>query len=126
MSGVDHSFIEDSHVVVLSLDREETATANSASHHSIQPLVSWVVGEDGGVVGIDVLGDELLAPEDENDQNYELEDGLADDVLEHGGRDDVLVSGMGSTVQQFLSGLLGCQSKRGKGVHDQIDPEHLD
>lgn len=89
--GVDHSLIEHSHIIVLALDREEAATANSASHHSVEPLVCWVAGEDSGVVGIDVLGDELLAPEDQNHQDYELEDGLADDVLEHGGRDDVFI-----------------------------------
>lgn len=124
--GVDLILIEHSHVVVLSLDREEAATADSASHHSVEPLASRVVGENGGVVGIDVLGDELLATEDESDHDYELEDGLAEDVLEHGGRNDVLVSGMGSAVQQFLSGLFSGQRQRGKGVHDQIHPKHLD
>lgn len=33
---------------------------------------------------------------------------------------------MGAAVQQFVSGLFGCQRKRGKGIHDQIDPKHLD
>lgn len=92
VSGVYHSRIVNSRIVVLSCNGVETATSNCTSDHSVQPLIRWVVGEDGGVVGIDILGDKLFTPEDQNYQDYELEDGLTDDVFEHDGGNDVLIS----------------------------------
>lgn len=46
VSRVDQSGIVDLHIVVFSLDGEETTTPNSAPHNSVQPLVSWIAGEN--------------------------------------------------------------------------------
>ena len=36
-----------------------------------------------------------------------------------------LAGGVGGQVQHGVSGLLGGQSQGGKGVHDQVEPQHL-
>jgi hypothetical protein len=50
----------------------------------------------------------MLAIKYEEDEHGELEDGLADDVFEHGFRDDIVISFMGLSFQKFLCGWLCC------------------
>jgi len=51
---------------------------------------------------------------------------VAQDVLHHGPGDQRLVAAVRSAQQQRLGGRLGGQSERRQGVHDEVDPQHLD
>lgn len=43
----------------------------------------------------------------------------------HRGCEEGLAGGVGGQVQHGVSGLLGGQSQGGEGVHDQVEPQHL-
>lgn len=43
----------------------------------------------------------------------------------HRGGEEGLAGGIGGEVQHGVSRLLGGQSQGGKGVHDEIEPQHL-
>lgn len=46
-------------------------------------------------------------------------------MLQHGLGNDVLISGMGTSFKKTLLRVFGCEGQRGKGIHDQVDPKHL-
>lgn len=69
-------------------------------------------------------GGELTHKEQCEDE-CELVDSVAQDVLHHGPRDERLVAAVWLPQKQALGGRLGGQSQRGKCVHDEVHPEHL-
>lgn len=66
-----------------------------------------------------------LTGKQQGENDHKLVDGMAEDVLHHGARDEGLVAAVGLTQQQGLGRGLGGQGQGGKGVHDQVDPQHL-
>ena len=99
MPGIVSGGLEGGFVVFISIDVEEPSAADIASNSSISPFVLRVCDIDRiGVVGIHVLGDELLTHEDENKEDDDLEDGLSYDMFKHGSIDDTLVSGVRFSV----------------------------
>ena len=52
-------------------------------------------------------------------------DTVEDDSSPHLRSNDVFVSGVGHSCQKFIKGWIGGQGQSCKGVHDQVDPEHL-
>lgn len=72
----------------------------------------------------DVEEDGTLVDEEEEDE--ELEEGLADDVSEHESGDQGLVLSVGDSVEELLGGELGGEGEGGEGIHDEVDPEELD
>lgn len=68
---------------------------------------------------------EALTNEEEGEDEGELVDGMAQDVLHHGPGDERLVAAIRLPQQQGLCGRLGGQCQRGKRVHDEVHPEHL-
>ena len=108
--GVVFGCVKSSLVVFVSVYVEKSSAADVASDNSVVPLVLRVGYIEGiGVVGVDILGDELLAHEDEDEEHCDLEDRLADDVFQHRPIDDIVVSGVGFSVEEFGGGVLGCQ-----------------
>ena len=63
--------------------------------------------------------------EQQGEDDDELVDGVAQDVLGHGAGDEGLVASVGPPLQQALRGRLGGQGQRGEGVHDEVHPQHL-
>lgn len=64
-------------------------------------------------------------PEENDEEDDELEDGVADDVLNHGARDQRLGPSIRLASEEILGGHLRGEGERGESVHDQIHPEHL-
>jgi hypothetical protein len=50
------------------------------------------LSENGGIVRIHIFWDDELSPENQDYHNYQLEDALTNDMLEHSWRDNVLIS----------------------------------
>lgn len=46
-------------------------------------------------------------------------------AVTHGGGEEGLAGGVGGEVQHGVGGLLSGQSQRCQGVHDQVEPQHL-
>lgn len=63
---------------------------------------------------------------EQREDDDELVHGVTQNVLHHGPGDEGLVAAVGFTQQQGLCGRFGGQSKRRQGVHDEVDPQHLD
>ncbi len=125
VSGKDSVLQEDILIVLISTHIFESTTPHSASHNSILPLVLGMGSENGCVVGIHVFGNNLLTCEHQNHHHDQLENSLSNDVFEHCGRNDVLVSRMWRSVQQIFSWWLSGKSQRPQSVHDQVHPQHL-
>ena len=114
--GVDVGLVEDISIVVGSVDLLQSPRAHCVSIVTV--LVFGVVLEYGVVEAAGVLGDEFFAFEDKHQHHDQLEDGLPDDVLEHGATDDVVLPGVRGPVQQFFSWGLGGKGQGSQGVHD--------
>lgn len=125
MARICSEFQKDRFIVSSTRDGKETATPDSASHHSVRPLVLRMGGKDSAVEGIHILRNEGFATEDKDHHHDELEDSLTYDVLQHGARYDVLIAAMRRALEQFISRFLGSKGQRGKSVHNEIDPKHL-
>lgn len=78
-------------IVLIAIEFIKPAATHSASDHSFVPLILRVTCEDSVVVRILKLRDEALSCEHEHEHHDELEDALANDMLEHGLGDDVFV-----------------------------------
>lgn len=79
-----------------------------------------------GVLGYAVVHvEELRTGEQNGEYDGELIDGVADNVLHHGARDERLGAAVRLAVEQVLGGRLGRQRQRRQRVHDQIHPQHL-
>ena len=59
-----------------------------------------------------------LTSKNEEKDDGELIDGMTQDVLHHGARDQRLIAAVGPTLQQRVCRRLCGQGQRGKGVHD--------
>jgi len=68
----------------------------------------------------------LGAFEDEDEQDDNLVDGMAEDVAPHNSVNNAIIALVGETFEQGFAGRLSREGKRCQGVHDQVDPEHLD
>ena len=66
-----------------------------------------------------------LTRKDKEKDDGELIDGVTQDVLHHGARDQRLIAPVGPALQQRVCRRLCGQGQRGKGVHDEIHPQHL-
>ena len=113
-------------VVAASSHGYHSPTAHSPSHNAVVPFPLRVQREVRFVKGVLVLWDDQLSCEDEDDHDDELECGLAEDVLHHSIGDDVLLPAVGLAEEKFLGGSFSRKRRRGKSVHDKVDPQHLD
>ena len=68
---------------------------------------------------------ELVAFEEHDGQDDAVVDTVEDDSSPHLGSNDVLMSGVRHSCQKFIEGWIGGQGQSCKGVHDQVDPKHL-
>lgn len=66
-----------------------------------------------------------MAFEQDDAQNQAVVDAVEDDSSPHLRSDDILVPGIGHSLQQFVYWGLSGQSQSSKRIHDQVDPEHL-
>lgn len=69
-------------------------------------------------------GRPTLEEQQKDDKN--LVEGMPNNIFPHRPRDEGLRPAVGLALQQFVARQLSCQGKRGQGVHDQVDPQHLD
>lgn len=69
---------------------------------------------------------DLITLEEDNSKYQTLVDSVENDDSPHLGSNDVLFSRVGHSLQQLIGGRLGGQGKGSKGIHDQVDPQHLD
>jgi hypothetical protein len=112
-------------VVLFSIGEVKSTTTNSATHDAVVPLILWVSFESSAVQLINILWNQVFSSEDQGHHHWKLEDTLSNDMLQHGLGNDVLISGMGTSFKKTLLRVFGCEGKRGKGIHDQVDPKHL-
>ena len=47
---------------------------------------------------------------------------MADNVFEHDSVDDIVISVVRFALEELRIGLLGCESQRGEGIHDEVYP----
>jgi len=66
-----------------------------------------------------------LTREQQGEDDGQLVDGVAQDVLHHRAGDERLLAPVRLAEQQRLGGRLGGQSQRRQGGHDEVDPQHL-
>ena len=64
--------------------------------------------------------------EEDSAEDYDLEEALTDDVFPHLRGDQVLEFGVGLAGQKLFSWRFGCEGQWGHGVHNEVDPQHLD
>ncbi len=64
--------------------------------------------------------------EQQKEYDSHLVDGVSEDVLHHGARDEGLGASVRLPQQQLVGGHLRGEGERGEGVHDQVHPQHLD
>ena len=69
-------------------------------------------------------GKPTLEEQQKNDKN--LVDSMSNDIFPHRLGDEGFRPAIGLALQQFITGQLSRQGERGKCVHDQVDPQHLD
>ena len=62
---------------------------------------------------------------EQSEDNDELIDPVAQDVLGHGAGDEGLVPAVGLPHEEGLGGGLCGQGEGGECVHDQVHPQHL-
>lgn len=67
----------------------------------------------------------MLTHEEQGEDEGELVDSMAKDVLHHGSRDERLVTAVRFPQEQSLGGRLCGQGQGSKRVHDEVHPEHL-
>lgn len=67
----------------------------------------------------------MLTHEEQGEDEGELVNGMAQDVLHHGPRDEWLVAAIRFPQEQSLGGRLCGQGQGGKRVHDEVHPKHL-
>ena len=63
--------------------------------------------------------------EEDGAEDEDLEGALSDDVLPHVGSNQALEARIRFAFEKVITGRLSCEGERGQGVHDQIDPKHL-
>jgi len=68
---------------------------------------------------------ELMPFEEHYCQYDTVINAVEDDSSPHLGSDDVFVSGNRHSCQKFIKGWVSGQGQSCKGIHDQVDPEHL-
>lgn len=68
----------------------------------------------------------LRTDKQERKDDGQLVDGLADDILHHGARDQRLRAAVRFAQQQIGRRHFGGKGERGECVHDQVHPQHLD
>jgi hypothetical protein len=60
-----------------------------------------------------------------NKHDYQLVDGLANDHLPHSDGNNRSIAGFGLSLEEVGRGVIGSITKRGKDIHDQVDPKQL-
>lgn len=63
--------------------------------------------------------------EEDGSQKNDLPNSLADDVLPHVGSNQTLESWIWFSLKKVFSWRLSGQGQRGEGIHDEVDPQHL-
>ena len=51
---------------------------------------------------------------------------MEDDKFPHLGGDKAFSLGVGFSLEEFVAGGLGGEGEGGEGIHDEVDPQHLD
>jgi len=64
--------------------------------------------------------------EEEDAEDGDLCQSLTDDELPHLVGDEAFTLGDGLALEELVTGGLGGEGQRGEGVHDEVDPQHLD
>lgn len=105
---------------------------------NIKDLLTWIMRTTQDHTELFILSNSIcplkqywrlirwLTHKQQSEDDYELVDAVAQDVLSHGTGDQRFVSTVGFSHQQRFSWRFGGQSQRCKSVHDQVDPQHLD
>lgn len=110
------------------------------SHAIVEVLsVEWVVAlgiaatflEDLASALVLVESDEsgsllTLSSKNDNDEHDHLVDGVTEDVSPHDIGDDLSVLMVRRSLENILFRRLGGECESSEGVHDKVDPEHLD
>ena len=118
MSWINSSILEDIFVVYFASDGEKHAT----SSHAIFCVFPVSLEAWNWVKSVWVFGDDGWSAEDEDEQDNYLEESLSQDMLEHGGRYNIVISFVGVSLKQGFSWGLSGQGQGSKGIHDQVDP----
>jgi len=84
-----------------------------------------IVVIEGGSFGI-LNAEYFLACEQQNKEHNDLVEGLAGNVAEHNRSDDGVTSWVGLVFKELVAGRLSGKGEGTAGVHDQVDPKHLD
>ena len=69
--------------------------------------------------------EDISTGEEHNDKDGSLIDALTDDVSPHDWGNDDIVSAIGRLVEEVITGGFSSKSEGSEGVHDQVNPEHL-
>ncbi len=64
--------------------------------------------------------------EEDGTEDNDLQQTLSDNVLPHVSSDQTLKLRVGLSGEKLIGGRLGGQCQGGQGVHDEVDPQHLD
>lgn len=84
------------------------------------------VGNWGGASNPVVLGHDTWEGEDADGEDDNLIDGMSENISPHDLVDDGSRFGVWSSVQNIVHWWLGCQGEGTEGIHDKVNPEHLD
>ena len=64
--------------------------------------------------------------EENSTEHDNLKNALTDDVFPHLRGNQIFEFGVRFSLEKLVCGRLSGKGKRGHGVHDEVDPQHLD
>mmetsp|Transcript_14331 Transcript_14331/g.48991 ORF Transcript_14331/g.48991 Transcript_14331/m.48991 type:complete len:276 (+) Transcript_14331:626-1453(+) len=88
--------------------------------------VSKVIHQDFSLADRAGAAADISHPEDKEREHNQLPRGMQDHVSHHRLRKNSLITGVRLPPQELVSRIFGGERQGSKGVHDQVDPEHLD
>lgn len=112
-------------VVTCAIDIVESATTDSATDDAISILMIQVAANNV-IKCIRSFWNPSLTAEKNDENDRKLENSLTNDVLKHLLRNNVFISAVWMSIQEFLCWWFSCQCQAGQGIHNKVDPEHLD
>lgn len=112
-------------IVAVSAHCFESPAPDCSTDDAVFPFELRMASEDCLVVRVNWLRNEVFSEKDENHDDHELENRLANDVLEHSFRDDVLISRVRRPMQHLFRWWFCGECQWTQSVHDQVDPKHL-
>ena len=67
----------------------------------------------------------IVTLEEDGSKNDNLQASLKNDIFPHVGSDEVLESGVRGSLEEIITWGFSGEGEGGEGVHDEVDPEHL-